>query len=282
MRLDSTRTNQPHRTATFHGQLPEMLSEPPQSAAGHPAEDRSAVPEVPSGQHSTSRQDTTGLDQLEELAHHGESDELLALARPELHRLTEGLRALLDEHRPDGQGKCRTCPGGLRARRWPCGVWRTAYSELVGEDPDQLGESARRSPELAGRRSPRGSSRGEPAVESSRPSIPVVSEPIVSDGARDPGHWDTGELAALTADAARAETTGAADTSNSFAASTFEATSSGRTTPRDAAPGGTAAGAADTAAAEPSSVPPLGGHLETDHTRIHRAGVADHTPSRRR
>ncbi|PRW63228.1 hypothetical protein CEP50_11120, partial [Actinopolyspora mortivallis] len=31
-----------------------------------------------------------------------------------------------------------------------------------------------------------------------------------------------------------------------------------------------------------ASLPPLGGHLETDHSRIHRAGVAEHTPRRPR
>ncbi|WP_017973543.1 hypothetical protein [Actinopolyspora halophila] len=271
MRLDSTRANRPHRTTTFRGKLPEVLPENSRSSTEHTAGERSTTPERSAGQAPSPRADTARLDRLEELAHHGEPDELLALARPELHRLTEGLRALLDEHRPDGQGKCRTCPAGLRARRWPCGVWRTVYSELVGEDPDQLGDTARRTPERAGPRSPRGSHDGETAAESSRPSIPVVSEPIVSDGAHDPGHWDTGELAALPAETARAEAMSAADATDVDA---FGETAPGSTTSGSAA--------TNTATAESTSVPPLGGHLETDHTRIHRAGVADHTRGRHR
>ncbi|NYH79481.1 hypothetical protein FHR84_002819 [Actinopolyspora biskrensis] len=263
MRLDSTRANHSHRTTTFHGQLSEALSEPPRRSAEHTAGARSAAPEESAGKDAAPSADTARLDRLEELADHGEADELLALARPELHRLTEGLRALLDEHRPDGQGRCRTCPGGLRARRWPCGVWRTIYTELVGEDPDQLGDTARGAPERAGRRSPRHRLGGERAEGTSRPSVPVVSEPIVSGGTHDPGRWDTGELEALPAEDDRSSAAGATD------ADTFEG----------AAAGSPAAG---TATAETTSVPPLGGHLETDHTRIHRAGVADRTPGRRR
>lgn len=269
MRLDSTRAN-PHRTTTFRGQLPEVPSETPRSGPEHTAGDRSTVPAGSTRQDPAPRSDTTRLDRLEELAHHGEPDELLALARPELHRLTEGLRALLDEHRPDGQGRCRTCPAGLRARRWPCGVWRTVYSELVEGDLEQLGDTGRRAAERAGRWSPHGSRDGDPAVETPRPGVPVVSEPLVSGGAHDPGRWDTGELEALPPETARAEATSAADDTD---ADTF-----GGTAPGDTTPGSTAA---DTATAEPTSVPPLGGHLETDHTRIHRAGVADHTRGRR-
>ncbi|WP_157062894.1 hypothetical protein [Actinopolyspora mortivallis] len=175
-----------------------------------------------------------GLNRLEHIAEQGESDQVLALARTELHRLTEGLRALLEEHLPDAHGRCRVCPGGLRGRRWPCGVWSTAYTELV----DELPEGTRSTPETPARR--RGGSRDDqPRPRAPIPSVPVVRETIVSSGVHAPGHWDTGELS-LRKDPSPAH---------------------GELT---------------------ASLPPLGGHLETNHSRIHRAGVAEHTLRRPR
>ena len=69
---------------------------------------------------------------LDEVAEHGEAE---ALARAEIHRLADGWRLLLTLHRPDEDGRCRSCPGWLRHRRWPCRVWTTAHRHLIGEGP---------------------------------------------------------------------------------------------------------------------------------------------------
>jgi hypothetical protein len=72
---------------------------------------------------------------LDELARHGTADDLLPLARTELHRLTDGWRLLLTVHQPGTDGRCRVCPARLRRRRWPCRVWTMAYQHLLGDSP---------------------------------------------------------------------------------------------------------------------------------------------------
>jgi hypothetical protein len=62
----------------------------------------------------------------------GDAASTLPLARSELGRLAEGLRALLTEHLPDEDGRCRVCPGTRRGRRWPCKVWTIARTNLLG------------------------------------------------------------------------------------------------------------------------------------------------------
>ncbi|MCA1655049.1 MAG: hypothetical protein LC635_00950 [Pseudonocardiaceae bacterium] len=40
---------------------------------------------------------------------------------------------LLTAHRADPDGRCEACRRGIRARRWPCQVWRAAHQQLIGE-----------------------------------------------------------------------------------------------------------------------------------------------------
>lgn len=72
------------------------------------------------------------LDQLGWAAAAGDAEAVLPAARSELCRLADGFRALLDEHQPDENGRCRACPGMLRGRRWPCTVWVTVRRHLLG------------------------------------------------------------------------------------------------------------------------------------------------------
>lgn len=73
------------------------------------------------------------LDLVDEITERGEPGTLLPLARAELHRLAESWRQLLRAHQPDEDGKCLTCPPGLRRRRWPCRIWLTAHTHLIGD-----------------------------------------------------------------------------------------------------------------------------------------------------
>jgi hypothetical protein len=73
------------------------------------------------------------LAALDEAADEAEPSALLPLARTELRRLAEGWRRLLTAHDADPDGRCVTCRTGIRARRWPCQVWRAAHEQLVGE-----------------------------------------------------------------------------------------------------------------------------------------------------
>lgn len=150
------------------------------------------------------------------------SETLLPLARNELHRLAEGFRRLLAEHRPDTDGRCRSCPGPFRGRRWPCSVWTTAYRYLVGDHSDQANR-ARRSRLRTRRAQSKPATHGRTEAEA-----PVVAEMIVRAGDEGPSEWDTDEFVLP-----------------------------------------------ELASHAPRTQPPVGGHLETDHTRIHRAGVID-------
>jgi hypothetical protein len=73
------------------------------------------------------------LDLLDRAAGHAEPSTLLPIARVELHRLADGWRVLLRSHRADESGRCTSCLHGLRARRWPCPVWRSAHQQLIGD-----------------------------------------------------------------------------------------------------------------------------------------------------
>ncbi len=73
------------------------------------------------------------LAALDEAAGTADPAALLPLARTELHRLTDGWRRLLTAHRMGEDGRCATCRTGVRARRWPCQVWRAAHEQLIGD-----------------------------------------------------------------------------------------------------------------------------------------------------
>lgn len=73
------------------------------------------------------------LDMLDRAVGQADASTLLPLARTELHRLADGWRLLLRTHRPDADGRCAACQRRLRARRWPCQVWRSAHEQLIGE-----------------------------------------------------------------------------------------------------------------------------------------------------
>ncbi|GAA2790231.1 hypothetical protein [Saccharopolyspora taberi] len=145
------------------------------------------------------------LDLLDRTAAEGCPEELLPVARTGLHLLAEGLRALLDAHRPDQNGRCPTCPGLLRGRQWPCAAWLAAHRRLLGDRPRAL----LRAPHP------------EPPAES---AIEVRPPVVATTGDNGPGDWNTDEFPV---------------------------------TDPDPAP------------------PPIGGHLETDHTKIYRAAVSD-------
>ena len=83
------------------------------------------------------------LELLDRAAGDGDPGTLLPLARTEINRIAEGWRLLLTVHQCDEEGRCRACPTGIRGRRWPCQIWRTAYEQLIG---DGLSHRARTKP----------------------------------------------------------------------------------------------------------------------------------------
>lgn len=85
-----------------------------------------------SGVHDTIRDAVLGRLELLDRAAGAEPSTLLPLARTEINRIAEGWRLLLTVHQCDEEGRCRACPPGIRGRRWPCQVWRTAYEQLIG------------------------------------------------------------------------------------------------------------------------------------------------------
>ena len=73
------------------------------------------------------------LAALDEVAGKADPSTLLPLARTELRRLADGWRRLLAAHRADEDGRCAACRTRIRARRWPCQVWRAAHEQLIGD-----------------------------------------------------------------------------------------------------------------------------------------------------
>lgn len=61
--------------------------------------------------------------------------------RAQMGVLLTAWRRLLELHLPLGNGRCPRCRtwDGWRGRRWPCAVWTTAQSYLVGHGPPSAG-----------------------------------------------------------------------------------------------------------------------------------------------
>ncbi|GAA4866429.1 hypothetical protein [Saccharopolyspora rosea] len=114
------------------------------------------------------------LDEVDRAVTSGEPETLLPAAREDLYRLTEALRALLDQHRPGENGRCPSCHG-TRSRPWPCAVWLAGHRLLVTD------------------RAPRHADHSERATAPR--AVRVLPNPIVASGERGPGDWDTGEFA---------------------------------------------------------------------------------------
>lgn len=125
------------------------------------------------------------LDEVDRAVASGEPETLLPVAREDLYRLTEALRALLDQHRPGENGRCSACHG-TRSRPWPCVVWLAGHRLLVTE------------------RAPRHSNQSDPAAAPR--AVPVLPNPIVASGGCGPGDWDTGEFARVSPPSGRAHT----------------------------------------------------------------------------
>ncbi len=200
------------------------------------------------------------LDQLDLAAERNKADDLLPLARVELGRLAQSWRTLLDQHCPDEDGRCLACAGTFRGRRWPCSVWATAHQRLISVDP--AGASlGTRSADSHGPGSERPRHRAPDPVPTSQ--VPVLTTPIVSDGSSDPGQWDTVEFE-LPELPQPPEVTHPPQPPAS-------APSQGPMGSQDIP---------DVQDVETTQIvhsaalaPPIGGHLETDHRRIHRASV---------
>lgn len=75
------------------------------------------------------------LDRLEMLVCSADMPSRAALADAEMGRLISAWRALLAEHEPNEDGRCRRCTGRRRHRRgYRCSVWATAHRHLVVND----------------------------------------------------------------------------------------------------------------------------------------------------
>lgn len=81
---------------------------------------------------SALREATYGwLDRLEIVVAGADAASLAALAQTELVRMVAAWRALLAEHKPDQDGRCRRCSGWRHRRACPCSVWVAAHRYLV-------------------------------------------------------------------------------------------------------------------------------------------------------
>jgi hypothetical protein len=81
---------------------------------------------------SALREATYGwLDRLEIVVAGADAASLAALAQTELVRMVAAWRALLAEHEPDQDGRCRRCSGWRHRRACPCSVWVAAHRYLV-------------------------------------------------------------------------------------------------------------------------------------------------------
>jgi hypothetical protein len=73
------------------------------------------------------------LAAVDQAAAQADPSTVLPMARSELRRLADSWRRLLTAHQADPEGRCEACRTGIRARRWPCQVWRAAHEQLIGD-----------------------------------------------------------------------------------------------------------------------------------------------------
>ena len=82
------------------------------------------------------------LADIGQRAQTGDDLNAINLARFELPRIVAALRAVLGEHEPDENGRCRTCRGRRLGRSAaPCRAYLTAHLCLLVTEDDQPGDS---------------------------------------------------------------------------------------------------------------------------------------------
>jgi hypothetical protein len=86
-----------------------------------------------SGMDDTRRAVLNRLAAVDRAARQADPSAVLPMARAELGRLADSWRRLLTAHRAGLDGRCEECQKGVRARRWPCQVWRAAHEQLIGD-----------------------------------------------------------------------------------------------------------------------------------------------------
>lgn len=91
------------------------------------------------------------LDYLDTLVTDADLQSRVALTDTEIARMTTAWRALLDQHQPDVDGRCRQRSGWRRRRKFPCSVWTMAHRHLLATDSHPAGGCGR--PTFAGLRS---------------------------------------------------------------------------------------------------------------------------------
>jgi len=74
------------------------------------------------------------LDRVDSLVRAADTESLATLAETELPSMVAAWRALLAEHQPDEDGRCRLCTRRRRNRPAPCSIWATAHRYLVMND----------------------------------------------------------------------------------------------------------------------------------------------------
>jgi hypothetical protein len=95
------------------------------------------------------------LGTLADFAERADNDALATVARAEIPHLVATVHALLNEHKPDANGRCRVCK--VRRLRFlafwwrrpdvPCRAYLAAFQHLVGLTSDQVSGGGRHSAE---------------------------------------------------------------------------------------------------------------------------------------